>query len=80
MSDAHGDRAAHVGGEHGEQAGHEVTHDDPGGLPEPGGHAIDAHAHVEQPLGPIDLAAWGASLIGVASGLLICFLLYLAVS
>jgi hypothetical protein len=43
-------------------------------------HGGDAHDHGDQPLGPIDLAAWGASLIGVASGLLICFLLYLAVS
>jgi hypothetical protein len=43
-------------------------------------HDGETHDHDEQPLGPIDLAAWGASLIGVASGLLICFLLYLAVS
>lgn len=70
----------HVGGEHAEQAGHEVTHGDPGRLPEPGAHAVEAHGHDEQPLGPIDVAAWGASLIGVAAGLLICFLLYLAVS
>jgi hypothetical protein len=70
----------HVGGEHRDPAGHEVTHGDPGGLPEPGDHEVDAHGHDEQSLGPIDLAAWGASLIGVASGLLICFLLYLAVS
>lgn len=38
------------------------------------------HGHDEAALGPIDTAAWGASLLGVAAGLLVCFLLYLAVS
>lgn len=38
------------------------------------------HDHDEAVLGPIDTAAWGASLLGVAAGLLVCFLLYLAVT
>ena len=32
------------------------------------GHAIDDHAHAEELLGPIDLRAWGAALLGVLLG------------
>jgi hypothetical protein len=66
--------------EQGEHSGHEVTHGDPGGLPEEAAHPAETHGHEEAALGPIDRQAWGASLLGVAAGLLVCFLLYLAVS
>ncbi len=38
-------------------------------------HGHDDHGHVEAPLGPIDVAAWGAGALGVALGVLvaICF-------
>jgi len=32
------------------------------------GHATDDHADAEEPLGPIDLRAWGAALLGVLLG------------
>lgn len=40
-------------------------------------HGHDDHAHAEEPLGPIDVAAWGAGLLGVIAGLLVaaCFVL-----
>jgi hypothetical protein len=31
-------------------------------------HGHDDHAHDEEPLGPIDLRAWGAAVLGVALG------------
>jgi ABC-type Zn2+ transport system substrate-binding protein/surface adhesin len=38
-------------------------------------HGHDDHAHDEEPLGPIDVAAWGAGVLGVLAGILIaaCF-------
>lgn len=43
-------------------------------------HGHDYHAHVEEALGPIDRAAWGAGLLGVAIGLAIavCFMVVTA--
>jgi hypothetical protein len=40
-------------------------------------HGHDDHAHAEEPLGPIDRAAWGAGVAGVLIGLAIavCFVL-----
>jgi hypothetical protein len=40
-------------------------------------HGHDDHAHAEEPLGPIDVAAWGAGLLGVLIGAAIaaCFVL-----
>jgi len=32
-------------------------------------HGHDDHAHAEEPLGPIDVAAWGAGVVGVLLGL-----------
>jgi hypothetical protein len=62
----------------------EPVHADPahGDRHGPGNGAAhgEGHEHDEGTLGPIDTAAWGASLLGVAAGLLVCFLLYLAVS
>ena len=45
------------------------------------GHAADGHAgdddgaHGEEALGPVDVQAWGALLIGVGAGLVIAFVL-----
>jgi hypothetical protein len=38
-------------------------------------HGHDDHAHDEQELGPIDVAAWGAGVLGILAGILIaaCF-------
>ena len=30
-------------------------------------HGHDDHAHGEEPLGPIDVAAWGAGVLGIAA-------------
>ena len=40
-------------------------------------HGHDDHAHAGEALGPIDVAAWGAGVLGIAAGLLIvaCFML-----
>jgi hypothetical protein len=40
-------------------------------------HGHDDHAHAEESLGPIDVAAWGAGVLGVAIGLVVavCFAL-----
>jgi hypothetical protein len=38
-------------------------------------HGHDDHAHPDEPLGPIDIVAWGAGILGIAIGLVIavCF-------
>jgi hypothetical protein len=45
-----------------------------------GGHHADAHdderGHEEETLGPIDWQAWGAALLGAASGALVAIVLY----
>jgi len=41
-------------------------------------HGHDDHAHAEDPLGPIDVAAWGAGLIGVLLGLAVVLAFVLA--
>ena len=40
-------------------------------------HGHDDHAHAEEPLGPIDVRAWGAALVGVVLGAVVavCFAL-----
>lgn len=52
---------------HAGAVGHPTTDDD--------GHAD--HAHAEEPLGPLDSAAWGAGALGVVLGLVVavCFVL-----
>jgi hypothetical protein len=64
------DEAAHAGtdgGHHpGDIAGETHGVDDHG---ETDGH--DDHAHAAEALGPIDVAAWGALLVGVVAGLLV---------
>jgi hypothetical protein len=38
-------------------------------------HGHDDHAHAEEALGPVDVAAWGAGVVGVMVGFLValCF-------
>ncbi len=43
-------------------------------------HGHDDHAHAELPLGPLDVPAWGAGLIGVALGLAVALAFMLATS
>lgn len=74
MSDPHATdapgHAASAGVDHHDPADHgdEHGHDD---------HGHDDHAHGEAALGPIDVAAWGAGLVGVAIAVVIaaCFAL-----
>ena len=41
-------------------------------------HGHDDHAHGEEPLGPIDAAAWGAGLVGAITALIVVFCFALA--
>jgi hypothetical protein len=41
-------------------------------------HGHDDHAHGEEPLGPVDVPAWGAGLVGVALGLAVAVAFMLA--
>jgi hypothetical protein len=41
-------------------------------------HGHDDHAHGEEPLGPLDGAAWGAGILGVVIGVVIAFFFVLA--
>ncbi len=62
---AHGDNRADAHGEHADAHGdNHAEHAD--------AHA-DAHAHDEMSLGPVDVAAWGAGILGVALGLVTAF-------
>jgi NADH-quinone oxidoreductase subunit L len=66
-SDAPGHAGAvahHLTDDHGDEHGHDE-------------HGHDDHAHTEEPLGPIDVQAWGAALLGVAlAGVVaVCFAL-----
>ena len=66
MSDVHADDVPVAGDPHGTgDHGDEHGHDDPGGV----------HAHADESLGPIDVAAWGAGLVGIAISVVIaaCF-------
>lgn len=59
------DHEASAGGDHHEPTDHGDQH----------GH--DDHAHGERPLGPVDVAAWGAGVLGVGIAIAIaaCFAL-----
>lgn len=41
-------------------------------------HGHDDHAHGEEPLGPIDVRAWGAGLVGAVLGLAVAAAFVLA--
>jgi hypothetical protein len=43
-------------------------------------HGHDDHAHADEPLGPIDVAAWGAGILGVAIAIVIAACLSIATS
>jgi ABC-type nickel/cobalt efflux system permease component RcnA len=65
------DEVAHAGSDHG------LHH--PGDLPDEAhgtddhgeDHGHDDHAHPSEALGPVDVRAWGALLVGLAAGLAI---------
>lgn len=40
-----------------------------------GAHGHDDHAHGGDTLGPIDIPAWGAALLGIGLGLIVMFAL-----
>ena len=65
MSTDHRDPATSAHDDHAHGAG---AHDD--------GH--DDHGHDEAPLGPIDLAAWGAGALGILIGVAVAFCFVLA--
>ena len=41
-------------------------------------HGHDDHAHTDEPLGPIDVPAWGAGLAGILLGLAVALAFILA--
>lgn len=41
-------------------------------------HGHDDHAHAEEALGPIDVPAWGAGIVGVLLGLAVALAFFLA--
>jgi len=41
-------------------------------------HGHDDHAHEPEPLGPVDIFAWGAFVLGAALGLAVAFCIALA--
>lgn len=41
-------------------------------------HGHDDHAHTDEPLGPIDVPAWGAGLAGILLGLAVALAFMLA--
>ena len=43
-------------------------------------HGHDDHAHDDEPLGPIDIAAWGAGVLGIALGIVVAVCFALATS
>ena len=43
-------------------------------------HATDNDAHLAEAIGPVDVQAWGALVLGVAAGLLIVLCLVLTTS
>jgi len=43
-------------------------------------HGHDDHAHAEEPLGPIDVRAWGAALLGVILGAVVAWCFVMATS
>lgn len=40
----------------------------------------EGHGHDAEPLGPIDVQAWGAAILGVASGVLVAGVMFLAIN
>jgi hypothetical protein len=73
MSDPTHDAVASAAGAPGGQA---AAHEPDEGGHSPAGH--DEHGEHAEKLGPIDWAAWGAGLLGVAAGLAVAACLYLS--
>jgi hypothetical protein len=57
---------------HGAPAAHAAPHGD--------AHAAGEHAVERHGLGPIDVRAWGAAVLGLAVGLLVAWMFYLAIT
>lgn len=74
MSTDHADHIDLDAPGHAGAVGHHLT-DDHGD-----DHGHDDHAHAEEPLGPIDRAAWGAGILGVVIGLVVAMCFVLATS
>lgn len=74
--DANAAAAAHAQVGAGPGAGQAGVGSDPVG--HGGAHGSQHDGHEEEPLGPVDLAAWGAGLLGVAAGLVVVFCFMLA--
>jgi hypothetical protein len=43
------------------------------------GHGHDDHGHAEEVLGPIDVMAWGAGVVGILLGLVVAVVLAMSV-
>jgi len=70
--------AAHRPDEHAAGAGHAHGDDHAGRVEGHDGHGHDGHGHDEHghddmALGPVDVAAWGAGILGAALGLVTAF-------
>jgi hypothetical protein len=63
MTDSHASDA--MVGPHGSADDHGETH----------GHDDHAHGDESPPLGPVDVVAWGAAILGIAAGLAVAFVL-----
>lgn len=57
-----------------------VAHHATDGVDHGDDHGHDDHAHAEEPLGPIDVAAWGAGVLGIALGLVVAVCFYVVTS
>jgi hypothetical protein len=66
----HGTAGSHAG--HGTAAIHAAPHGDEHAA---GEHAVESHG-----LGPLDVRAWGAAVLGLAVGLLVAWMFYLAIT
>jgi hypothetical protein len=58
--------------------GHEV--DEPGHADAVAHHRTDDHAHASEALGPVDVYAWGAGILGIVVAIVIAFTLALSTS
>jgi hypothetical protein len=70
----------HHDGTHGPGPAHADDSDGSDGAPGPAGSHGAGHGHdaASEPLGPVDVAAWGYALAGGAVGLLVALALYVA--
>jgi ABC-type nickel/cobalt efflux system permease component RcnA len=65
------DEEAHGGSDHGLHHPGDLRDEAHGADDHGEGHGHDDHAHPSETLGPVDVQAWGALLVGIALGLAI---------